>query len=145
MNHYLNKPVREIMTKEVVTVEPQAVMTSVAQIFETATFHHVPVVKDKEPIGIISKHDFNLLLGSRTLFKMENYDKINKRWLSALTASDVMSKDPVCMHPDDLIANALEAFLINRYHAILICEYKELVGILTPFDILRMFKNASSV
>ena len=106
-------------------------------MFESAKFHHVPVVEDEVPIGIVSKHDYFKLLDSRTLLKMENFDKKNKKWLGALTVKDVMIKNPFCLQQDDLIGNALNVFLENEIHSIIVIDGKKIVGILTPYDILR--------
>ncbi len=139
------RPIKEIMKTDVVSVLPNTVMTDVAQIFDTRQFHHLPVLENNMPIGIISKHDYFLLLDSRTLMKMENYDGINDRWLGALLARDVMAKKPFCMQEEDLIADALDVFLKNKLHAILICRKDKFVGILTPYDILLELKQMITI
>ena len=130
------------MTTDIISVEPLMLMTKVAEIFESNTFHHIPVVDNGKPVGIISKHDYYMLLGSRTKLKMEDFEKFNKRWLQALTVRDVMTVNPLCLNPDDLMLSTLDVFLENRHHAILICEKEKLVGIITPFDLLRILKSA---
>jgi acetoin utilization protein AcuB len=39
--------------------------------------------------------------------------------------------------PDDRINVALEIFIINRFHALPVVEDGDLVGIITPFDIMK--------
>ena len=145
MTSNLNRPLSEIMKTDVVTIEPTAVMTEVAQIFNSRQFHHLPVVSDGKPVGIISKHDYYLLLDSRTLMKMENYEGINTRWLSALMARDVMAKEPFCMQETDSLADAVDVFLTNRFHAILVCNGEQFTGIVTPYDFLLDLKQKSSI
>jgi acetoin utilization protein AcuB len=49
---------------------------------------------------------------------------------------EIMVKRLGKVAPDDRINVALEVFMINRFHALPVVEDGELVGILTPFDIM---------
>ncbi len=51
-------PVKTIMTTDLITVNPKDKITEVKKIFETNKIHHIPVVRYKEIIGMISKTDF---------------------------------------------------------------------------------------
>jgi len=49
--------VRDIMTSPVITVSPEVSLRRVASIFLDNLFHALPVLKDKELVGIITSHD----------------------------------------------------------------------------------------
>lgn len=54
----MNTPIKNLMTTDVVTIRPNDLMMVVKEIFETNSFHHIPVVGEKEQlVGIISRHD----------------------------------------------------------------------------------------
>ena len=133
----IDAPIKSFMSDNVICVSPQTVMTKVGEIFDSSTFHHVPVVENDVPVGILSKHDYYKLLDSHTLMKFDNFELKNKKWLGALTAQDVMVNDPFCLEEDDLIGNALSTFLENKIHSIIVVSAQKIVGILTPYDILR--------
>jgi len=58
------------MTKELITVQPDELMTVVDRIFKTHKIHHIPVIEaDGTVIGMISKSDYLRTLHSLSLFK----------------------------------------------------------------------------
>ncbi len=50
-------PVTEFMTKDVLTVGPDSLLTDIASIMVLHKIHRVPVVRDGKPIGVISRGD----------------------------------------------------------------------------------------
>jgi acetoin utilization protein AcuB len=61
---------------------------------------------------------------------------VNELRLERTKVNEIMVKRLGKVAPDDRINVALEVFLINRFHALPVVEDGELVGILTPFDIM---------
>lgn len=53
----LSRPVREVMTKEVVTGLPQDDLTAVADTMTEKRFRHLPIVEHGELVGIVSMKD----------------------------------------------------------------------------------------
>jgi CBS domain-containing protein len=51
-------PVGEVTTREVVTIEADAPVKNVLDIFRDGKFRHLPVVKGGKPVGILSTRDF---------------------------------------------------------------------------------------
>lgn len=47
------------------------------------------------------------------------------------------------LEPQDRIELAIEVFLTNYFHCLPIVDGKELMGLLTPYDILRYVATAS--
>ena len=50
---------------------------------------------------------------------------------------DIMTTKVVTLDPDDSIGLAADIFLANRFHALPIVEGKNLVGILTTYDLIK--------
>ncbi len=128
-------PIKTIMSSDLITVNPADKLTLVKEIFDEHNIHHIPVVRFKELVGIISKTDFLHFLRG---FSPNDEDRfVNYARLRAYTAEEIMTKGLAKLDPDDRINVALEIFLVNRFHAIPVVKNDELVGILTTYDIIK--------
>jgi len=132
-------PIKTIMTSELITVNPGDKLTAVKEIFEQHNIHHVPVVRFRELVGIISKTDFMYFL--RGFSRNEEDRFVNYARLRAYTAEDIMTTGLAKLGPEDRINVALEMFMVNRFHAIPVIDNQELVGIVTTFDIIKALNN----
>ena len=132
-------PIKTIMTSELITVNPGDKLTAVKEIFEQHNIHHVPVVRFRELVGIISKTDFMYFL--RGFSRNEEDRFVNYARLRAYTAEDIMTAGLAKLGPEDRINVALEMFMVNRFHAIPVIDNQELVGIVTTFDIIKALNN----
>lgn len=130
-------PISSLMTdhKHLVTVSPEDTLAKVKEIFDTHNFHHIPVVNFREIVGIISKIDFEHFIGGASMYSEANVTT-DKRFKNA-HAKDIMTTHMGKVEPDDRINVALEIFTINRFHALPVIQDGDLVGIITPFDILK--------
>lgn len=128
-------PIKTIMSSDLITVNPADKLTLVKEIFDEHNIHHIPVVRFKELVGIISKTDFLHFLRG---FSPNDEDRfVNYARLRAYTAEEIMTKGLAKLDPDDRINVALEIFLVNRFHAIPVVKNDELVGILTTYDVIK--------
>ena len=128
-------PVKDIMTTKLITVGPHDKLETVKAIFEQNNIHHVPVVRYKEILGMISKSDFLYFLRG---FSGSDEDRfIDNARLRVYNAEDIMTTGLAKISPNDRISVALEIFLQNRFHAVPIVENEDLVGMVTTLDILR--------
>ncbi|HAD13941.1 MAG TPA: CBS domain-containing protein [Saprospirales bacterium] len=129
-------PISSIMTdhKHLVTVDPEESLSKVKEIFEGHKFHHIPVVHFREIVGIISRTDFEHFMGGASHFEEDKY--VNQLRLDRAKASDIMVKRLGKVSSDDRINVALEVFMVNRFHALPVVDDGELVGMLTPYDIM---------
>lgn len=121
--------------KHLVTVSAEDNLLKVKEIFEAHNFHHLPVVNFREIVGIVSKSDFEHFLGGASLHAED--DHLVESRLKRAHAKDIMTTRMGKVEPDDRINVVLEIFLINRFHALPVVKNGELVGIITPFDILK--------
>ncbi|MBL7827120.1 MAG: CBS domain-containing protein [Saprospiraceae bacterium] len=134
-------PISSLMTDyhNLVTISPEEPLTKVKEIFEQHKFHHIPVVHFREIVGLISKTDFEHFMGGASHFSEDRF--VNDLRLERTLARDIMVSRLGKVAPDDRINVALEVFLVNRFHALPVVENGELVGIITPFDIMRELAN----
>ena len=132
-------PVKNFMSTNLITVNPKDKLTEVKEIFENNHIHHIPVVRFKELVGLISSTDFKFFI--RGFSRNEEDRFVNEARLRAYTAEDIMTTGLAKLTSEDRLNVALEIFKENRFHAIPVVDKNELVGILTTFDIIKAVSN----
>lgn len=128
-------PISTLMTRKLVTVTPGDRITEVKEIFDHHAIHHIPVVKYKTLVGIISKSDFLLFVqGSNH----PSYSKLVEECRQQnYTVEEMMTKGIATLASTDRLNVALQLFSENMFHAIPIVDEGELVGMLTTFDVIK--------
>ncbi len=128
-------PVSTIMSTNLITVSPTDKLVEVKKIFDEHKIHHIPVVRYKKIVGIISKFDMIALLKGKA---SDRYDEmVNTTRLKSYAVEDIMTSGLAKLEPTDRIAVALEVFKVNLFHAIPVVENDELIGIVTTYDIIN--------
>ncbi len=124
------------MSTKLITVNPEDKLARIQEIFDQHNIHHLPVVRFKEIVGLVSKTDFLHFIRG---FNQNEEDRfVNEARMRAYTAQDIMTTGLAKLSPNDRINVALELFMVNRFHAIpIVSENNELVGILTTYDIIK--------
>lgn len=129
-------PVKTIMSTKLLTVNPEDKLSRIQELFDQHNIHHLPVVRFKELVGLVSKTDFLHFIRG---FNQNEEDRfVNEARMRAYTAQDIMTTGLAKLSPNDRINVALELFMVNRFHAIpIVADNNDLVGILTTFDIIK--------
>lgn len=128
----MHEHVSSIMTTKLYTVAPTDHLTVVKEIFEQHNIHHIPVVRYKELVGIVSKSDF-LLVTHSPLEGATNDEAI----LGKHKVEEIMIKRLAKVEPEDQIGTVAEVLLTNMFHAVPVVKDNELVGLVTSFDVIR--------
>ena len=121
----MNEPLSSIMSTDLITIHPEAVLTEVRRLFMKSRIHHLPVVvNDNELVGLLTTYD---------LFKsnvtQDDFDRVKVK--------EVMTTSLATLEPHDKIGVAAEIFLENLFHAVPVVTGNRLVGIVTSFDVLK--------
>ena len=135
-----NMKVRDIMTSDVMSVHDSEKLSAVARIFRENPIHHVPVLKGKKPVGIISTQDiFKLIF---------DFDSTDTRMLDTLldhtyNIKDVMTDKLVIFEEESTLKEAAKILSDSSLHSLLIVDKKgDLTGIVTTTDLIRfLYKN----
>ena len=53
----------------------------------------------------------------------------------------MMTKEPMTIEPEDTLGLAADIFKANKFRALPVLEGKELVGIVTPYDLMQYAFN----
>jgi CBS domain-containing protein len=129
--------VSEIMTRSLITVEPNTILDKVNELFLQHDFHHLPVVENDKFVGIISRTDIDRVSSNIDLFQTKENELVNEKIFKSLIASEVMSANAVVLAPDDFLSYAATLFAENKYHALPVVEGDKLVGLVTTFDLIE--------
>ena len=127
-------PVSTIMTTDLLTVNPKDSLKVVKEIFDGHRLHHLPVVRHKRIVGLISKTDLLYFLKGAN---PEKEKARNEKLLEKFCAEDIMTTGLAKLESDDRINVALEVFKENLFHAIPIVDGEELKGIVTTYDVIK--------
>lgn len=135
-----NLPVAGIMTRQVVTIQPDMSISHVHEIFEKNTFHHLLVQEHNKVVGVISKSDYYQV---RHMLSVSWGGEIRvQEWFADLCVRDIMTRKPVCIESSDTIGLAADIFMVNRFHCLPVVDDGELVGVITSHDLLAYaYKN----
>ncbi len=122
--------VRDTMTRDVVTVEPEESAARAWGLCRERNIRHLPVVEGGRLVGIVSDRDLRDLSPPRATTDEENT-------LGWVQIRDMMSTGVVTAHPLDTIEHAAKVIYENRFNCLPVIADDELVGIITSSDLVR--------
>ncbi len=148
--------VKDIMTKEVVSVNTKTKIKEVAKILIKERIHGVPVIdNDSRVVGIITETDFfakgenNLYIPSFIDFMQKSKlskavsfkKKVELKKILNATAVDIMTKHCITISPEADVSELLELFKTKRLHSVpVIRDNNSLCGIVTLADVIALIK-----
>lgn len=119
--------VREVMTREPVTLTPEQSFGEALALLARNRFRHLLVVDDTARLaGVLSDRDL-----LRTMSRTPDLDRA--------TVADVMQSDVISVEPQTLLSDAAAQMLDRRINCLPVVEAGRLCGILTSTDLLRAF------
>ncbi|MDI3328960.1 MAG: acetoin utilization AcuB family protein [Alicyclobacillaceae bacterium] len=122
--------VEQIMTRDVVTVNPHTPLIEALQLSRARRIRHFPVMQGQELVGIVSDRDMRDICPSI----------LDPNWESAVRSlhiRDCMKRDVITVHPWDFIEDAAAEMFRQRVSCLPVVQDGKLVGILTERDILH--------
>ncbi len=138
------KIIKDIMTTNLVTVNTESSFGEVKSLFDQNDFHHLLVVnKEKELLGIISIEDL-----WRTAYHVSfvtTGQDFSKDWYNTYQVNQMMTKNPMTIDPEDTLGLAADIFKANKFRALPVLDGDELVGIVTPYDLMQYAFNDVSI
>jgi len=131
--------VREYMTRDLVTIEPEARLSDALNMLRARNVHRLPVVEDNLLIGIVSEKDllYARPSGDRPIGWVEASAQA-----AVLPVRQVMQQDVVTVCPDcpiEIAAAIMADHSIGALPVVSPPESHTLVGIITETDIFRLF------
>jgi CBS domain-containing protein len=124
--------VSRIMTPDPVTIGPGARVSEARALLVARRVHHLPVVRGRELVGIVSTGDVRRY-GPPPLFASASV--VDAR-LDCYLVAEIMTAEPVTVSPDDTIERALDLLRLDSFSALPVVDGTDLVGIVTCADVL---------
>jgi len=141
--------VRDIMTKGLITISPEAEILQAAKVLLGSHINGVPVVDEaRKLVGILCQSDliaqqkklpipsfFTFMDG---IFSTSSAKQIEKQIqkIAAITVSQAMTQNPIFVEPDMNIEVVASLMVDNCIHTIPVLDDGKLVGIVGKEDIL---------
>ncbi|KKT82582.1 MAG: CBS domain containing protein [Candidatus Yanofskybacteria bacterium GW2011_GWA2_44_9] len=144
--------INELMTREVITVNPETSLLDVAKVIAEHNFDGVPVVdKDGKLVGLVTEYDLinktsavhlptlQVVLKNIPLFKQDQ-GHFQEEILS-LKVKDIMNKEPLTLPNSSTFEDVIRLF--KEHHRVnpipVVDKDNRVVGVISRFDILRPF------
>jgi len=136
----INSAVSEIMTRDVFTIEMEGPLSEAQKSMTDHHLRHLPVVKDRKLVGILSLTDIQRLSFSNTFGEgeLDADDAI----YGMLNIAQVMRRHPNTVQMTQSIREVAVILTEEEYHALPVMSGEDLVGIITTTDIIKhLLKN----
>jgi CBS domain-containing protein len=123
------KVVRDIMTKHVVTIDENRTALEAAKIMAEKGISSLIVLKDQNPVGIVTERDFVKKICIKELK------------ISHLKVNEVMSKIRTFADPEIPIDVAVQRMVNHKIRRLPIMETGKVVGIITVTDLAKYLRT----
>ncbi len=120
----------QVMTKTLYTVEENDIVDLAAHIMSWKKIGHIPVERDGELVGIITKDSI-----------ITYYANNSGEDFSQIPIRKVMVTEPVTAQPDMLVADAIELIVESNISCLPVVKDKRLVGIITEHDFVHISRH----
>lgn len=127
----------DVMSRDPLTVSPSDTVGKAEELMYENHYRQLPVVENKQLIGIVSDRDIRSFLAQPSFVEPE------KRARALRTkVNEIMTAKPLTVSPEDDLREAVELLIEEKIGGIPVVDETEgLVGIVTYVDVLRFFLN----
>jgi CBS domain-containing protein len=122
----MNISVREIMSRDVIGIDPDDTAEVAAQRMKHYDVGNLVVMRDEKAIGIVTEEDLVRKLVSKNLLP----EKVK--------IEDIMTSPLITVSPNTSLTSAMRIMLKNNIRRLPIVEDRKLVGIITNKDLLSV-------
>jgi CBS domain-containing protein len=133
--------VKEIMTKDVVSVAPTDRLVHARRQMMDANVGRLPVIDDEELVGMITSKD---LMRAYIDFRKNVPEKYQKTQIKEIFVEDIMSSNPSYVSKEMSITEVSKIMMETGYNGLPVVEEGKVVGIITQTDILRLIEKLES-
>ncbi len=139
MYEFIYFRVKDVMTLDPVTIEPDSALSDVEVIFEQHDFNGLPVIeKSRKLIGMVTKLDLLKAFTFTEKSKIPLYDAI-----MAQKVSNVMTKEPRVVYPETPLTRVLQHMIETGHKSYPVVDNDHVIGIVAREDIMRALRQAA--
>jgi signal-transduction protein with cAMP-binding, CBS, and nucleotidyltransferase domain len=117
--------VREIMSTELVTVDPTANLTEAARVMSAGKAGSVLVIQGGSLMGILTERDILRALGESSSADLARVSAV----------SEWMTRDPATVGPETTVAEALNQMLFGGFRHLPVLDGPSVVGMVSMRDL----------
>lgn len=129
-----NVPISEIMSKDLITLNPKQSLYEAEKLFNRHNIRHLPVVDNKRLVGMISRTDL-LRISFADLDESDEFDV--PVVYEMFSIPDIMTRMPVFVEVDSTIKETAEILSRQNFHSLPVLDKGILVGIITTTDLIN--------
>ncbi len=143
------KTAKDIMTKEVITVDPETSVEEATELMSQYNVSGLPVLENDKLVGIVTEKDLivkdkklhfpeyiNLIGG---IIYLESYKKFKEEFKKyiAVKVNDLMTEQVETINPDTPISEIIELMSKEEVNRLPVLDGDELIGIVTRGDLIK--------
>jgi CBS domain-containing protein len=149
--------VRDIMTRDIVTVAPDASVSEISRLMSERRISGVPVVDEEgRPLGVVTELDmvvrntrfklpaFFTLLNATIYLETPAHIKERLEHMLGLTAREIMSEKSMTVSADATIEDLAELMVGKQVNPIPVVENGKLAGIVSRADIVAWMARSAA-
>jgi len=121
--------IRDIMEKNVVTIEDDKTALDAAQLISEKDVSFLVIMKNNIPIGVLSESDFVKRLAA------------DDKKASEVIVSEIMSSNFRWVEPETEIEDAIQKMLNNNVRRLVILDNNKLAGVITQTDLTGFLRD----
>jgi CBS domain-containing protein len=130
--------VRDIMTAEVLTLQPDTTIREAAEIFSTERLGGAPVVTHGVVVGMLTAQDLLDFIASLPAEEAEVRARGERGILDDHDVEEAMTRAPLrTLSPETKVDRAAEIMREERVHRLPVVEHDRLVGIVSTLDFVK--------
>lgn len=135
--------VKDLMTRDPITIDPEAPLGTAIDVMRTRQVRHLPVVDDEgQLVGIVTDRDLRQAMIAPALAEHLSLGARRRlrglaRTLQDLRVKDAMTWVVVTAHPEATTAHAALLMFEHRVGSLPVVKNGRLLGIVTERDLLR--------
>lgn len=135
--------VKEWMTEDPIVLDENASIMKAVQVMKEHGMRRIPVVRNGKLVGIVTDRDVREATPSKaTALDVHELYYL----LSEIKLKDIMTPNPIAIHPDETVEYAAVIMLENRISGLpVVDEENHVIGIITQTDIFKVLINITGI
>jgi CBS-domain-containing membrane protein len=139
MQRFLEWQVKDLMTRNVVTVGPEVALAQLEALFCRHDFNAFPVADGERVLGVVTKFDFLKAFVFTTNEVVPHYSDLMRR-----TVRDIMTMEVVHVQTEAPLTRVLERMIEMKARSFpVLDEAHKLAGIISREDLMRALRQST--
>ncbi len=131
----------DVMSTDVVTIDPTEDLRSVDDIMSERRIHHLPVVEKDTLVGLVTHGD----MYKAQMSSVMAYGEMGQRaFLHTILVQDIMTHPVTTIAPEASVAEAVSVILSQGIGCLPVTQHHRLVGIVTKTNLLEFLLRTLS-